>query len=152
MVCKRSSATIAISTFILLHLMASRRHRWSRQLPWCNLKDGNSIAEMCKREKLCAAQQPLAMYLLLQQQSQQILPARGEAGRPQPCQGSREPGRGWPSLAPFPSPLAEEGLGPGQIFILPPLPRAAAFGSSCRLSFTCLLIKLMQETSHRCSF
>lgn len=73
--CRKGNAIIAISSFVLLHPVASCRHGWSRQLPGCS-----SIMRVSKGEKLCTPQQPLDIYLLLQQQSQQSLLACLPAG------------------------------------------------------------------------
>lgn len=54
----------------------------------CSPKDGSSIAEVGKRAKLCTAQQPLAIYLLLQQQSQQILPVWGKLADHKPVRAA----------------------------------------------------------------
>lgn len=89
MVCRKSNAIIAISMFILLYPVASHRQGWSRQMTGCSLKDGSNISEVYKKEKLCTTQQPLAAYLLSQQQSLQSLPG-GKARGPQLHQCSKD--------------------------------------------------------------
>lgn len=74
--CRKSSAIIAISSFVLLHPVAAAGMGEAGRVPGCS-----SITRVSKEEKLCTPQQPLGIFLLLQQQRQQSL---GEAGGPQP--------------------------------------------------------------------
>lgn len=105
----------------------------------------SSRAEVCKGEKSCLAQQPLEIYLPLQQRSQQSLRVWEELADhgPTKAAGSWDgPGQGWvPSFPMVEEGLGEWGWGKSTFYLLCHV--AAAFNSSWTLSFTYLLIKLI---------
>lgn len=115
--CRKSNAIIAISSFVLLHPVASCRCGWSWQLPGCSsimrVSKGNSASLSSLWTHFCSCSSKT---------SRTCLPACWKLVDHSPI---REHGWHWP----WSSPPAEEGLGKlGQI--LPLLHRAAVFCSS----------------------